>query len=563
MKVKKIWWKEVTGYQIYPRSFMDSNGDGIGDINGIISKLDYLKELGIDLIWVSPMYESPNDDNGYDISDYQNILKEFGTMEEFNLLLSEVHKRGMKLILDLVINHTSDEHPWFIESKSSRDNPKRDWYIWKDPRYDKNGKRTEPNNWESIFKGSAWEYSEETGQYYLHLFSKKQPDLNWENKEVRQEIYKMINWWLDKGIDGFRVDAISHIKKEDGLEDMPNPKKLKYVESFDKHMNVQGIHKYLEELKENTFSKYDIMTVGEANGVTTDDAHLWVGDEEGKFNMVFQFEHLDLWGDEEKKSKFNVKKYKKILSKWQDALNSKGWNALFVENHDIPRVTSTWGCDNQHWKESATAFAATYFFQKGTPFIYQGQEIGMTNVEFPSIIHYQDIASINTYNEKKESGIPEEEILKEIRSTSRDNARTPMQWDSSKNAGFTTGIPWLGMNNNYYRVNVEAQRNDEKSIFNFYKKMITLRKSSDALIYGDYKLILKNNEKIYAYTRSLEDEIYLIISNLTNDRALYKFKSYSLEHGNLVLNNYPVEKHGKISDFTLEPYETRVYKVNK
>ncbi len=279
--MKKIWWKEVTGYQIYPRSFMDSNGDGIGDINGIISKLDYLKELGIDLVWVSPMYESPNDDNGYDISDYQDILKEFGTMQEFDLLLSEVHKRRMKLILDLVINHTSDEHPWFIESKSSKDNPKRDCYIWKDPKYDKNGKRMEPNNWESIFKGSAWEYSNETGQYYLHLFSKKQPDLNWENKEVRQEIYKLINWWLDKGIDGFRVDAISHIKKEEGLEDMPNPKKLKYVESFDKHMNVQGIHKHLEELKENTLSKYNIMTVGEANGVTTKDAHLWVGDEDG------------------------------------------------------------------------------------------------------------------------------------------------------------------------------------------------------------------------------------------------------------------------------------------
>lgn len=311
MTMNKTWWKEAVAYQIYPRSFMDSNGDGIGDLQGIIAKLDYLKDLGIDVIWICPMYKSPNDDNGYDISDYQDIMDEFGTMADFDALLDEVHKRDMKLIIDLVINHTSDEHPWFIESRSSKDNPKRDWYIWHDG---KDG--AEPNNWESIFNGSAWEYDEETEQYYLHLFSRKQPDLNWENKEVREVLYDTVNWWLDKGIDGFRVDAISHIKKEEGLKDMPNPKELKYVPSFDKHMNVKGIQPLLEELKENTFSKYDIMTVGEANGVKIEDAELWVGEEQGKFNMVFQFEHLSLW-DAEKKKDLDVVGLKKVLTKWQ------------------------------------------------------------------------------------------------------------------------------------------------------------------------------------------------------------------------------------------------------
>lgn len=311
MTMNKTWWKEAVAYQIYPRSFMDSNGDGIGDLQGIIAKLDYLKDLGIDVIWICPMYKSPNDDNGYDISDYQDIMDEFGTMADFDALLDEVHKRDMKLIIDLVINHTSDEHPWFIESRSSKDNPKRDWYIWHDG---KDG--AEPNNWESIFNGSAWEYDEVTEQYYLHLFSRKQPDLNWENKEVREVLYNTVNWWLDKGIDGFRVDAISHIKKEDGFNDMPNPKELKYVPSFDKHMNVDGIQPLLEELKENTFSKYDIMTVGEANGVKIEDAELWVGEEQGKFNMVFQFEHLSLW-DAEKKKDLDVVGLKKVLTKWQ------------------------------------------------------------------------------------------------------------------------------------------------------------------------------------------------------------------------------------------------------
>lgn len=452
--MNKKWWKEAVAYQIYPRSFKDSNNDGIGDIEGIISKLDYLKDLGIDIIWICPMYKSPNDDNGYDISDYKAIMDEFGTMKDFDKLLQKVHEKGMKLIIDLVINHTSDEHKWFIESRSSKDNPKRDFYIWRDG---KDGK--EPNNWESIFKGSAWKYDKNTEQYFLHLFSKKQPDLNWKNEDLRKELYKMINWWLDKGIDGFRVDAISHIKKEDGLKDMPNPKKLEYVSSFDKHMNVEGIQKYLKELKENTFDKYDIITVGEANGVNINEAPQWVGEKDGKFNMIFQFEHLDLW-DVDKEEQSTVKKLKEVLSKWQEGLEGVGWNALFIENHDIQRVVSTLGDDKNFWKESSKALALMYFMQKGTPFIYQGQEIGMTNVKFENIEDYNDIKTINIYKEKIKKGIPKEEALKYVWETSRDNSRTPMQWDTTENAGFSKEKSWMKVNPNYVNINVREQENN-------------------------------------------------------------------------------------------------------
>ena len=468
--MNKLWWKEAVAYQIYPRSFMDSNGDGIGDIQGIIAKLDYLKELGIDVIWVCPMFKSPNDDNGYDISDYQKIMDEFGTMADFDQLLQEVHDRGMKLILDLVINHTSDEHPWFIESRSSKEHPKRDWYIWRDG---KNGE--EPNNWESIFGGSAWEYDEKTNQYFLHIFSRKQPDLNWENPEVRNSLYEMINWWLDKGIDGFRVDAISHIKKEPGLKDMPNPDDLKYVSSFDKHMNVKGIHTFLKELKEETFAKYDIMTVGEANGVSVDDIDLWVDEKQGKFNMVFQFEHLNLW-DAELKKVLNIIELKNVLSRWQKGLEGMGWNALFIENHDKARVVSTWGNDQEFWQESAKAFAAMYFLMQGTPFVYQGQEIGMTNVKFESIDDYDDVATKNLYHLKTAAGVPHEEIMRIIWASSRDNSRTPMQWSAEQNAGFSTGTPWMKVNPNYSEINVADQEKNPDSVLNFYKKNDSVKK---------------------------------------------------------------------------------------
>ena len=552
--MKRVWWKEAVGYQIYPRSFKDSNGDGIGDLKGITSKLDYLKDLGIDVIWICPMYKSPNDDNGYDISDYQDIMDDFGTMNDFDELLEEVHKRDMKLIIDLVVNHTSDEHKWFIESKSSKDNPKRDWYIWRE------GKEgNEPNNWESIFKGSAWEFDENTKEYFLHLFTKRQPDLNWENKELREAIYSMINWWLDKGIDGFRVDAISHIKKEEGLMDMDNPEGLKYVESFQKHMNVEGIHKYLGELKERTFDNYDIMTVGEANGVEAEEADLWVGEENGKFNMIFQFEHLHLWGAESENN-FNVKNYKKVLTKWQKALDGNGWNALYIENHDIPRVISTWGNDEEYLRECATAFGLMYFMQQGTPFIYQGQEIGMTNVKFDSIYDYNDVKGINIYKEKIAQGLSKEDALKCVWAVSRDNSRTPMQWDDSDNSGFTEGKPWINVNENYKNINVKVQLENKNSILNFYKEMIRIRKENKTLVYGSYDLILEDDEKIYAYTRTMENEKFIIIVNLSHDKVRYSYNE-ELKYDNLLLSNYIVNYHENINEFILKPYEARLYMI--
>ncbi|MBC6002730.1 alpha-glucosidase [Paeniclostridium sp. NSJ-45] len=553
--MKKVWWKEAVAYQVYPRSFYDSNNDGIGDLRGIIEKLDYIKELGIDIIWVSPFYKSPNDDNGYDISDYKDIMKEFGNMKDFDDLLEEVHKRGMRLIIDLVINHTSDEHPWFIESRSSKDNPKRDWYIWRDGKEDK-----EPNNWESIFGGSAWVKDEKTNQYYLHLFTKKQPDLNWKNKDMRSAIYEMMNWWLDKGIDGFRVDAISHINKEEGLLDMPNPNNLKYVSSFDKHMNVEGIHEYLKDIKDNTYGKYDVMTVGEANGVTPEDAHLWVSEEEGKFNMVFQFEHLDLWNNNMDKS-LDLVKFKKVLSKWQNNLHNIGWNALFIENHDIPRIVSMLGNDEKYWYESSTCLGLMYFMQEGTPFIYQGQEIGMTNVEFENIEDYDDVKTKNNYYLGLESGESHENLIKRAWRLSRDNSRTPMQWDDSDFGGFSKNNPWINVNPNYKTINVRNQINDENSILNFYKAMIKIRKSNEALIYGEYKLILEDDKNIYAYKRVLGSDEFIIITNMSNEKVMYNYKDIKLKYENLVISNLEVKKHEITNRLELKPWECRMYKI--
>mgnify|MGYP002655610332 FL=1 len=552
--MKKVWWKEAVGYQIYPRSFQDTNGDGIGDLQGIIQRLDYIKGLGIDVIWVCPMYKSPNDDNGYDISDYQDIMEDFGSMEDFSQLMDEVHKRDMKLILDLVLNHTSDEHQWFIESRSSKENPKRDWYIWRDG---KNGK--EPNNWESIFGGSAWEYDEKTEQYFLHVFSTRQPDLNWENKEVREALYDTVNWWLDKGIDGFRIDAISHIKKRAGLPDMPNPKKQKYVSSFDMHMNQEGIHAFLKEFKDRTYANYDVMTVGEANGVTVDEADLWVGEEQGKMDMIFQFEHLGLW-DAETNPEVDIVELKKVLTRWQKGLESDGWNALFIENHDKPRVVSTWGNDEEYWHQSATSMGAMYFLMQGTPFIYQGQEIGMTNVQFPSIEDYDDVAVKNLYRLKKEEGMSHQEIMDIIWASSRDNSRTPMQWSSRDNAGFTTGQPWMKVNPNYKEINVEVQSQDQESILSFYKKMIRLKKDNEVFTYGQYGLLLEEDKQIYAYTRTSDDDKVVVITNLSTEEASFEAE-FKLSNNQLLLNNYPVETHEDMDSFTLKPYEARVYRL--
>lgn len=554
------WQRELVAYQIYPRSFYDSNGDGIGDLNGIIKKLDYLKDLGIDLIWISPIYKSPNDDNGYDISNYKEILDEFGTMDDFDKLLNEAHKRGLKIIMDLVINHTSDEHPWFMEAKRSKNNPKRKWYIWrKGKNSGHRGERSEPNNWASIFGGSAWEYDSNSEEYYLHLFSKKMPDLNWENKELRNAIYEMINWWLDKGIDGFRVDAISHIKKAD-YEDMPNPNTYKYVQAFDKHMKQPGIDKLLEELKENTFDKYNIFTIAEASGVGVDDLEEWSGESKGKFSMIFQFEHIHLWNmDNSERS--SLVELKKTLSRWQEAVFKDGWIALFLENHDLTRSVSKFGCETKYWKESSKALALMYFMQMGTPFIYQGQEIGMTNADYNSIEDFDDISTINSYKERIENGMSEKESLAIVSATTRDNSRTPMQWNKSKNGGFTTGIPWIKLNNNYRKINVEDQLKDKDSILNFYKDIIKIKKENKALIYGKYDILLENHDKLYVYTRTLKKEKYIIITNISEEYVEFNYEE-GLKYKNLLLANYKVKEHDNITKFILKPYEARIYYIN-
>lgn len=552
--MEQTWWKEAVGYQIYPRSFQDSNGDGIGDLQGIIQRLDYLKELGIDFLWISPFYKSPLDDNGYDISDYQDILADFGTMDDFNELLEEVHKRDMKLLMDLVLNHTSDEHPWFLESKSSKNNPKRDWYIWQDG---KDG--AEPNNWESIFSGSAWQYDSVTEQYYLHVFSRKQPDLNWENKEVRHALYDMVNWWMDKGVDGFRIDAISHIKKRANFPDMPNPDGKKYVSSFDMHMNQKGIHTFLQEFKDETYGKRDnILTVGEANGVSIDDAHLWVGDH-GKMDMLFQFEHIDLW-DNNSNTGMDIIGVKQALTRWQKGLENDGWNALYIENHDKPRIISSWGNEDRYWKESATALAAMYFLMKGTPFIYQGQEIGMTNSYFDQIEDYDDVAAKNLYKEQIAEGIAPEVILHTLGKTSRDNSRTPMQWSSNPYGGFSSTPPWMKVNQNYSTVNVENQIEDKNSIYHFYKKVIQLRKAHEIFIYGSYHLLLPENNKLFVYKRMLNDLEAYVVTNLSSESVVCTLaETTSLSSNELRLSNYEVEAHDATNQLHLKPYEARVY----
>ncbi|ELY7489097.1 alpha-glucosidase [Cronobacter turicensis] len=550
-QVKGRWWKEATAYQIYPRSFKDSNGDGIGDLNGIIEKLDYLKDLGIDLIWICPMYPSPNDDNGYDISDYQGIMAEFGTMADFDRLLEGVHQRGMRLILDLVVNHTSDEHPWFLESRSSKENPKRDWYIWRDG---KNG--AEPNNWESIFSGPAWKRDDLTGQYFMHLFSSRQPDLNWENHEMRAAVYDMMRWWLDKGIDGFRIDAIAHMKKEPTLSDVPNPEKLPYAPSMVSHLNYDGLLDYVDDICRNVFNHYDIVTVGEMNGLDAAHAEEWVGENRGRLNMVFQFEHVRLW-EPQAGLRPTPAVLRDIFTAWQQALEGKGWNALYVENHDVTRVVSRWGDTERHWRESATCIAAMYFLMQGTPFIYQGQEIGMTNTRFAGLDDFDDVSAHNKARDLRDQGMSEEEIVDFLTRTGRDNSRTPMQWNASPYAGFSTHEPWLKVNPNYEMINVESQQHDPHSVLNFYRQMIHLRKREPALIYGRYETVLDDHEQIYAYRRVLGDETLVVLCNFSGKAAEWDAGALSLEGAFCVLANL---------DDTQEPHrlrawETRVYKL--
>lgn len=552
---KRKWWKEAVAYEIYPRSFKDSNGDGIGDIQGIIEKLDYLQDLGIDIIWVCPIYQSPNDDNGYDISDYKAILSDFGTMEDFEALLSAVHKRGMKLIMDLVINHTSDEHEWFIESKSSKDNTYRDFYIWKEGA----DKGIPPNNWASIFGGSAWEYDSDTNEYYLHIFSKKQPDLNWENKEVRNKLYDMVNWWLDKGIDGFRIDAISHIKKKEGLPDLPNPKGEAFVESFDGHLNQKGIDLFLNEFVENTIKKFDALTVGEANGVTVEDAENWANEDTGYFNMIFQFEHVDLWGS--KGTGLDLSRLKTTLSRWQNALDAKGWNALFIENHDLARVVSVWGNDTTYRKKSAKALATIYFFMQGTPFIYQGQEIGMTNVKYENIKDYRDVASRNYYQSELAKGKAHEEVMTYIWSSGRDNSRTPMQWDSTSYAGFSDNEPWIKVNPNYRKINVEESMKDSDSIYHYYRTMIQLRRKEETFIYGSYVLLEEEHPQVFAYIRKYQNKQFLIVANLFALETIVNLPS-GFKLGEKLLSNYSEKEQSTVS-LNLKAYEAGIYELRE
>lgn len=555
----KQWWKESVVYQIYPRSFMDSNGDGIGDLRGILAKLDYLKELGIDVIWLSPVYESPNDDNGYDISDYCKIMNEFGTMEDWDELLHEMHKRNMKLMMDLVVNHTSDEHNWFIESCKSKDNKYRDYYIW---RPGKEGK--EPNNWGAAFSGSAWQYDEMTDEYYLHLFSKKQPDLNWDNEKVRQDVYDMMKFWLEKGIDGFRMDVINFISKEDGLPAVETDEEG-YVSGHKHFMNGPNIHKYLHEMNEDVLSQYDIMTVGEMPGVTTEEAKLYTGEARKELQMVFQFEHMDL--DSGEGGKWDVKPcslltLKQNLTKWQKALEQTGWNSLYWNNHDQPRVVSRFGNDGAYHTESAKMLATVLHMMKGTPYIYQGEEIGMTNVRFESIDEYRDIETLNMYKEKViERGEDIDKVMQSIYIKGRDNARTPMQWDDREHAGFTTGEPWIAVNPNYKEINVKQAIQDEQSIFYYYKKLIELRKNNEIVVYGTYDLILENNPSIFAYVRTYGEEKLLMIANFTADECVFELpEDIIYSEAELLIHNYDVE-NVLIENITLRPYEAMVFKL--
>ncbi|MEJ4046531.1 glycoside hydrolase family 13 protein [Erwinia sp. SLM-02] len=547
------WWKEAVAYQIYPRSFMDSNGDGIGDLNGITQRLDYLQWLGINVIWICPMYRSPNDDNGYDISDYQDIMAEFGTMADFDRLLEAVHARGMRLILDLVVNHTSDEHPWFIESRTSAASEKRDWYIWRDG---KNG--AEPNNWESIFNGSAWKYDPQRAQYFLHLFSARQPDLNWENPQVRGAIYDMMRWWLDKGIDGFRIDAICHMKKEPGLTDLPNPNGQRYVPSFERHLNYPGLLDYVDEMCEQVLNRYDIMTVGEMNGASAEQGEEWVGEQRQRLNMIFQFEHVLLWESAHRLTPdrgLDVPGLKRIFTRWQTLLEGKGWNALYVENHDIPRVVSSWGDDRQFARESATAIAALYFLMQGTPFIYQGQELGMSNTQFASLDDFNDIAARNRAVALRQQGWSEERILAFLSRSGRDNSRTPMQWDDGKYAGFSDSTPWLPVNANYREINVARQQQQPDSVLNFYRTLIALRSRTPALIYGRYQLLLDEHPFIYAYSRTLAEEQWVVVCNLSGEPQIVDARELDLVDRQPVLGNCSPDGEPQL----LRPYEARIY----
>ena len=557
--LNKAWWKEAVVYQIYPRSFMDSNGDGIGDLNGITEKLEYLKELGIDVIWLSPVYQSPNDDNGYDFSDYQAIMEEFGTMEDYDRMLARAHELGIKIMMDLVVNHTSDEHAWFVESRKSVDNPYRDFYIW---RKGKDGK--EPNNWGSCFSGSAWKYDPQTDMYFLHLFSKKQPDLNWDNPKVRDQVFEMMNWWCEKGIDGFRMDVISLISKPEGLPDGV-PGENGYADSG--CANGPHVHEYLKEMNKKVLSHYNLITVGEASGVTLEEAKKYASADGSELNMVFQFEHVGSGPEGNNRfgkwdsHKMSLPVWKKILSKWQTGLEGKAWNSLFLANHDQPRSVSWFGNDSAEYREiSAKMLATCLHMMQGTPYVYQGEELGMCNAYFDKLEDYRDIESLNAYKELTETcGVSHEEMMGYLKRISRDNARTPMQWDDSANAGFTTGTPWIKVNSNYKTVNAKQQTTDPDSVFSYYKELIRLRHENDIIVYGEYELLEPQNEELFIYTRTWNNEQLMVLCNFTDKDVVIPAA---------VMAQIPADAQILISNHVgnleavLRPYEARVYRYN-
>ncbi|MGQ2375446.1 glycoside hydrolase family 13 protein [Companilactobacillus zhachilii] len=549
------WWKKSVVYQVYPRSYQDSNGDGIGDLPGLTSRLPYIKDLGADVIWLNPIYKSPDKDNGYDISDYRSIQPEYGTMDDFDQMLQEAHVLGLKIMMDLVVNHTSDQNKWFQESKKSKDNPYRDYYIWRDP-VDGHA----PNNWGSYFNGSTWKFDETTGQYYLHLFADGQPDLNWENPKVRDEVWDIMRFWLDKGVDGFRMDVINLISKPAGLPDGPKAPDEKYADVGKVVADGPRLNEFLQEMNQKVLSKYDVMTVGEMPDSTPEDAIKYTGLDSHELNMVFQFDHVGLAGNPDKRlgkwydAPIKLTELKQSLSKWEIELNGKGWNSLYWNNHDQPRAVSRFATDDPKYRvKAAKMLGTTLHMMQGTPYVYEGEELGMTNVHYMKLSQYEDLESLNAYHEfvDDEKIVDSASMLKYLSYKSRDNARTPMQWDENKNAGFTSGKPWFELNPNHKEINARNQIEDSESVFSYYKKLIDLRHNSDLIIYGDYELLDPDDEQVFAYKRRYNDKTLLVISNFTKDELT---RDYGQSKGQLLIGNYDDDL-----DMEIRPYESKVY----
>jgi oligo-1,6-glucosidase len=556
------WWKTAVVYQIYPRSFADSDGDGIGDLPGVIGRLDYLHHLGVDILWLSPVYPSPHDDNGYDISDYQNIDPVFGSLADFDALVEQAHTRGIRIVMDLVVNHTSDEHPWFVESRSSRDNPKRDWYWWRPPRSGMNAgdPGAEPTNWRSFFSGPTWDLDPATGEYYMHLFSRKQPDLNWENPEVRQAIYAMMRWWVDRGVDGFRMDVINMISKDPSLPDGITLAGGPLGDGAPYYICGPRNHEFLAEMHREVFAGRDrpLLTVGEMPGVTVDQAVAFTAPERREVDMVFQFEHVNL---DQGASKWDVRPFhlrdlKATFGRWQTGLARTGWNSLYWNNHDQPRVVSRLGDDGPHRVRAATMLGTVLHMHRGTPYIYQGEELGMTNTEFAGIEDFRDIESVNHFAEATAAGRAPDDVLTAMRFMSRDNARTPMQWDDSPHAGFTTGTPWLAVNPNYKDINAAAALADPDSVFHHYRRLIELRHTEPAVAHGDFTMLLPDDENVYAFTRRLGDVELLTLGNFSGEPVPVDLPGWA--GADILIANYPPT--GDDTGITLRPWEARVYR---